>query len=63
MSRTQVCAETLLVLLLKFGAVVQSFVKISEIAWEEFEKVGLKHLANLQKKKKKKKFNSVNVWI
>lgn len=38
MSRTQVCAETLLMLLLKFGAVVQSFVKISEIAWEEFEK-------------------------
>ena len=30
---------------------MQSFVEIGEIAWEQFEKVGLQHLANLRKKR------------
>ena len=44
-------------LLITFGrrvhrCCVQSLVQIGEIAWEEFEKVGLQHLANLRKKMK-----------
>ena len=30
---------------------VESLVQISEIVWEEFEKVGLRHFVNLQNKK------------
>ena len=33
----------------------QSLMQIGQIIWEDFEKVGLQHFVNLQKKKKKKK--------
>ena len=51
---------------------VQSFMQIGEIAWEEFEKVGLQHFTNLQKKMEAKmgrglyheiQHNSGNTWI
>ena len=35
---------------------VQSFVEMSEIAWDEFEKVCLRHFANLREKNGRRKW-------